>query len=678
MTNTFTQTDKRLARRELDMRIEEAATAIYADRSESITKVLEAKLDETITATFKLSMSFPKEKRFAGDLAHEKAIAKVVELYPIKSDRAPAYKYINLSRRAVLLRSLITSKVKLRKVAMQTLIGLIRAELSVKKGNKVTIGQLINACPLKASAVVMKNGSITPLSDSDNEDLFIQDELRLQFISELCELDLVDMTVSDHTHMVDIPSQLAKVVSKQDWLIMSGLSELVNSKTIYLEPVSLDSRNLITRSSWYYKTPELSNDQAEFVSYQHNLKYQFKADALDNIEAAYKEHLADDQGNLPDGWKTWVPAKIEFFKEQIKASHANGGHYIEGKFDSALRWYMQAEIGHFQTSKALRSLVKVADIANPVKKDFKNNVIQMYALLMKVRDMGKYVGLLPEADREEDLRLQLAATLNTKLETEVFCKDNIKPLFMVWAYNAGKKRILEGVTKVEAQLFGLAKINVKVPGLLALTGAKDTEDNRDIIWAAFEESVKELVPAVVILKQVFKRIIKHNPLTETEWTLPDGAVAQYASASTEEATLFFVDSKGKQHQHLHHKKMIMENVKSSGLLPRVIHSFDAWVARQLVIRAARMGIAIVPNHDSFMFDEQYEDVIDELVADIFKELLESEAFGSVIQELNQSNKSLAIKQPNGTSVTNDTLWNAYGKLTVEDLESADPMDLEDI
>lgn len=111
---------------------------------------------------------------------------------------------------------------------------------------------------------------------------------------------------------------------------------------------------------------------------------------------------------------------------------------------------------------------------------------------------------------------------------------------------------------------------------------------------------------------------------------------------------------------------------------RVIHSFDSWVARQLVIRAARMGIAIVPNHDSFMFDEQYEDVIDELVADIFKELLESEAFGSVVQELNKSNKSLAIKQPNGTSVTNDTLWNAYGKLTVEDLESADPMDLEDI
>ena len=53
--------------------------------------------------------------------------------------------------------------------------------------------------------------------------------------------------------------------------------------------------------------------------------------------------------------------------------------------------YTQAEIGGLQTSSALRALVKVSGIDNKVKYDVRNNVVQMYALLMKTENLAKYV-----------------------------------------------------------------------------------------------------------------------------------------------------------------------------------------------------------------------------------------------------------------------------------------------
>ena len=297
---------------------------------------------------------------------------------------------------------------------------------------------------------------------------------------------------------------------------------------------------------------------------------------------------------------------------------------------------------------------------------------------MKVRDLGKYVGLVPEADREEDVRSQLAKALNAKLETDIFNKDIIKPLFMVWAYNAGKDRILDGDTIIEEQFLGSATEVVRTPGLIALTGAANTPANRDLLWSAFEESVVEYVPAVVVLKTLFKKLIKLNPLTQTQWTLPDGSIAQYASPARITDTLFWVTEAGKQHQHSHSRKVIVTNEKSAGLLPRVIHSFDAYVARQIVIRAARLGIVVIPNHDSFMYDIKHDTTIDNIIHTIFTELLESDAFSNVISELNQAGKSLAIKSSNGTVITDSTMYAAYGRLTVEDLQQSNPTDLEEI
>ena len=674
----FTNLNRTQAQSELSTLISDAASVLYTDsKADNIKDILVAEVARSRMECFTAMTKIPSAARFNAELDHEELMEYIKANFP-EGERTPAYTYASLTRRVVLLESILRSKVKLRRVAMETLRKGISAELNMKKGKAVTLSQIVDGCPLKLDKVVFKDKSELSLEDS-NLAKFQVAEIKLQFVSELVEEDLLDLSVSKHTHMVEIPKLFSSKVDRDTWDHMYNLAQLIAKKTILLDTPNLDHKDLITRSSWFYRTPShLSPDQVQFVALQQGIKYQFVDNAVELIGDMYMLHLQDENGVMPQGWAEWVPAKIEFLKEQIRASHANGGHYVAGKFDSALRWYMQSEIGHFQTSKHLRSLVKVADIANPIKKDFRNNVVQMYSLLTKTRDLGTYVGLVEESARKEDLRLLIANKLNSVLETDVFNKNNIKPLFMVWAYNAGKKRILEGVAKVEAQLFGTDKVNIKVEGLLELSGAKDTEDNRNILWNAFEETVNELVPMIVILKQVFKQLIKANPLNEVEWTLPDGAIAQYASAESVEKTLYWVDRKGHQRQHTHHIKCIVENVKSAGLLPRVIHSFDAYVARQLVVRAARLGITIVPNHDSFMFDEQHEQTIDYIVEDIFKELLHSNALGDVITELNVSNKSLAVRDNNNKIIDNDMLFKSFGRLTETDLNASEPMDLEEI
>ena len=687
----FTETNTQVLRVQLGDMIDQVARDMYEDKVQGIHQVLATKLQATIGELFRLKMSLPEDKRFNAARPHDEVIKYIVSNFD-KEDRAPAYKYANLTRLKVLLNSILTSKVKLRKVAIDTLTALIHSELSAPKGRAVTLSQAINNCPLKVVTTHKVGVEDTETKmikvlvkgrDNKLEELEVPsaqwelDEIKLQFVTELCELDLVNMKIMDHTHMLDVPADISKVVPVKQWQAMWEVMQEIDKKTILLEAPVVDNRDLVTKSSWYYRTPNLSADMIECINALQSTKYEFVPNALDLIEDAYMEHIRDEEGNLPDRWKTWVPQRIEFFKAQIAASQANGGHYLVWKTDSANRMYTQAEVGGLQTSAPLRALVKISGITNKVKYDFRNNVVQMYSLLMKTKNLAKYVYLVDESERAEDLRVLIGETLNTKLECDVFNKDNIKPLFMVWAYNAGKARILDGVTITEESLFGLSSNTVKVKGLMALTGAANTEANRDLIWAAFHETVVELAPEIVLLKAIFKKLIKLNPLTETQWTLPDGTVAQYASAATAHQTLYFVDANGKQHQHTQYRKLIVENAKSAGLLPRVIHSFDAYVARQLVIRAARLDITIVPNHDSFTFEEEYKDIVFELVNQLFVELLESNYMGEVLNELNTSRKSLATYTKDGQAITDDLIWSNYGKLTTADLANSEPLDYED-
>lgn len=661
----FTQANYRTSQAEFKRDTELATDAMYSEMYDKVHTTIQENLATCTRRAIKLRAegNLPKELG-DGMIGHDDLVKLIKELELEGDDKTNAYLYANLVRRHILLNNLVKSKVKLKKIARDTLLSLVRAEL--RNGNKVTLGELVHITPFKADKVLGRGDNIL----LDSPDTFDIDELRLQLINELVEMDLIDLRFADKTHMVDIPKTFSRKVEQAEWKRLHKVALFLQKKTIWTEVPDIDESNMITQSSWFYRTPTLSPDQLEYIQVMQSIKYQFVEDAEDRITDAYKVHLKED--TLPE----WAIDRVEFFKEQIRASHANGGHYCSIKLDSATRTYVMAELGSKQTSPALRALVKIADVKNPVKYDMKNNVIQMYSIGLKSKNLGTYVQLVEDTLRKDDVRRLIADEVNIAIEDTCFNKDNMKPLFMVWAYNAGKNRILDGVTNVEEGIFGISTSVVKVPGMLEISGAANTEANRDILWKAFMAAIVKYVPEILIIKKVFEKIIKHNPLNIAQWTLPDGAIAQYASATTTEKTLYWVCNGGKQRQHTHHRKQIETDARAAGLLPRTIHSIDAYFARQLVLRAAKLGITVVPNHDSFTFDEEYYEIILTLVKTLFTELLESDILGGIVKQLNVTNGSLAVRDSNNKFITDELIWEKFGKLTVDDIAVSMPMELE--
>lgn len=655
----FTYTNFKEMKKDLKTSAELTANVMF-DTS-CLNEVFKKRLTDARIYAMKCLVAIPAEHRDINVEVSTTVLAKQIKGLP-EDTRKAIWAYRNASIRVILLNSIVTNpKIRPSKLAHKTLAGVVK-EILVNGRNEVTISQVIHNVPLNT---VLVGKDSTPLPS----DAWTVDEIRLQFINELCELDILDMRLTEKIHMISIPDTLTEHVAPAEWKRLAAIAAVVNKKTILTEPAPAETKGMITTSSWFYDTPYLSDLQVDFIDAMHNVKYQFVDDAEDLIEEAYREHLKVSK------LEKWALNRVEFFKEQIRASHANGGHYIMGKFDSALRWYYMAEIGHFQTSSSLRKLVKVSTIQNPVKYDMKNNVVQMYAVSLGVKDLGKYVGLTDPREANDDLRSTIAKRMNEKCEMDVFNKDNIKPLFMVWAYNAGKKRILEGSATTEIDFFGNEVTKIRVPGLLELTGVADTEKNRDTLFNIWENILIELVPSIVALKKVFSRITRGNPLTTTQWTLPDGAIAQYASAETLSNVCYWVDSTGHRHQHTHHRKEIVENAKAAGLLPRAIHSLDAYMARKIVVTASTMGITVIPNHDSFMFDKQYVEKIYSIVKQLFIEVLEGDYLGSIVKELNKNNTSLVLKDTDGNTITAD----AFGeRLTSADILAGNPMDTEEI
>ena len=657
---SYDQSTKGALRNEYRVSVTEAVSRLLDGTN--IKDELDARLKETRLNSLRLRGTIDLSTLPETDVS-EKEYATALKEYSTEL-RSSLWQYRRLSLRIALLGTILNDEVNKKKFNFRltkVLEGLLDSDLKNAK-NSVTLGEAVH----KISSIVGVHQITTKSGQKIDSNAWINDEIALMFISELAELGYLDLLKAGKTHIVQFSDDSSKKLGTQEELLeLSKIAKFLNLQTILLNKPEVELQRT-SQSSWWYKTPSMSSDQLEFVEAMHSIRYEFVDNAEELIEDAYRQHLQVDK------LEPWALARVEELKSQIQASKEQGYHYIATQDDSVGRTYYKAEIGHFQTSSSLRSLVKPYGMTNPVKWDFRNNVVQMYALMLKRKDLGQYVGLVAREAELEDLRSTLAYEMNKRLGVDTFNKTNTKPLFMIWAYNAGKTRLMEGTFKEEVDYVTGDKTQIEsTPGLVAIAGIDDTER----VWSTWDALLTELVPSIVHLKTVFKKLLKDNPVLETSWTLPDGAIAQYASVETEAEELEWVDSFGRRHQHTHHRKELSRGAKNTGLLPRLIHSYDAWVMRQLVIRAKRLGITVIPNHDSFIFDEEHEETIFSLVDDIFTELLESNELSRQIKHFNVKGANLTITNEEGEAL-DATMFG--DKLTAEDVICGMPMSPEDM
>ena len=638
-----------------------------------VTDAIQSRLSKTLVQSVTLSQTIKKELNLKvlpkTAISHTDYVSVVQELTSDKTVRGKLYQYRTLAMRVALLRTLLDKEASKKKMSFKVTTILEAVVESIISGavNEVAIGQVVHksAKAFKVNYIITKEGDkITEVSS------WMIDELVLQLVNELAEMDMLNMRVSQKTHMVSIPDGLAARVSKDEWYALARDAFIARRKTILTVEPEVGYKNMVSRSSWYYRTPQLSESVVEFLNIMNGVKYNFTSIAASEIRERFLNHL---KINKADKLPLHVEEAILRLKDQIKASNNNGHHYVAGIFDSANRYYLLSEVGHFQTSSSLRSIVEVKGIENPVKWDMRNNVTQMYAVSLRNKALGSSCGLVADKDSTEDIRKLIAKELNKVLNINDFSKDNIKPLFMVWSYNAGQARILEGGVRKERDfLTGREIANVVIPGLKTLSNYKISDEN---LWNSWENVVHKHASPIVALKMLFRKLIKHNPLTEVSWVLPDNTIAQYSSVETVSQELNWVSSNGTMRVHTHHRKEIVEDAKAAGLLPRVIHSIDAYLMRQLVIRMHKKGIIIVPNHDSFLFSKKHETTVIKAVKQLLIEIMEKDVLSDIVGQLNKSGKALTVKDANGETITADMFGE---QLTREDIMAGSPMAKEEL
>jgi DNA-directed RNA polymerase len=116
-----------------------------------------------------------------------------------------------------------------------------------------------------------------------------------------------------------------------------------------------------------------------------------------------------------------------------------------------------------------------------------------------------------------------------------------------------------------------------------------------------------------------------------EWTLPNGHVAHVKVTSVVDARLE-VD----ELDHTRFTYRYQKNQPSSqylSLCPNIIHSIDAYIASEMVIRAKKLGFTLAHIFDAYAFHPNHGQQVIDLYKEILAEIAESNIFEDIISEI---------------------------------------------
>jgi len=133
------------------------------------------------------------------------------------------------------------------------------------------------------------------------------------------------------------------------------------------------------------------------------------------------------------------------------------------------------------------------------------------------------------------------------------------------------------------------------------------------------DSLKLLAPAMFQLMDLMVQCFKANGSQSINWTMPDGFTVYHRVLSRKKFNLFD-DQIGKVHYDVELEEPNPKNFRS--LVPNYVHSWDAYVLRQIVLRLHAQDIKVWVIHDAFRVHPNHAykllDVVKEIYAEIFQ------------------------------------------------------------
>jgi len=280
-----------------------------------------------------------------------------------------------------------------------------------------------------------------------------------------------------------------------------------------------------------------------------------------------------------------------------------------------LKWYAQNSLTNFadviwkEPHTAVSILTAFEQIKNtgrtniPIELDSTNSQLQMVAVLTGDMQTALTCNVVPDGDKIADA-YGILAEIMTKISGKLYTRHDVKYAMMVAGYGGGKDVVIA-----------------------EFVSAMDNDYDVGETYETFLAAMEYVSPASGLLKDTFDNLWKDD-WTEVTWTLPDGFVACYKPVQTMTLTLrpFGID--------IECLATVNQAIDfSTALYVNVIHSVDAYVARQKVIRAKGKSWSI---HDGFPMRANFVSTGVQNYKDILGEIADSRLLEDILTEISGS------------------------------------------
>jgi hypothetical protein len=247
-----------------------------------------------------------------------------------------------------------------------------------------------------------------------------------------------------------------------------------------------------------------------------------------------------------------------------------------------------------------------------IELDATNSQLQIASVLMKDRDTARTCNVINNdndtiADAYKETSKTMKQILKHKYNLDVNLKrEHVKKTLMISGYGASDDRLKIQLKKDLGELYN------------------------DHIFEAFQLAQKIVTPAMTKFKELSLSIWKNycSDKKLITWTLPDGFEVQFRPTEVKRYTLpiYGIDIDV-------HIRVNEPEERSVALGVNIIHSVDAYIAREMIRRCNRAGFNIYTIHDGFFAHPNHAFKLRNIYREILAEINESRLLEDILSEI---------------------------------------------
>ena len=237
-----------------------------------------------------------------------------------------------------------------------------------------------------------------------------------------------------------------------------------------------------------------------------------------------------------------------------------------------------------------------------------NSQIQLISCLVGDTNIASLTNILTDNTYIQDFYGRVSDELG-KITGLKFDRNQLKKTSMIDGYGAGNKLLIQQLKEDTGDMY--------FDGLLE----------------AYYQALENITPTMHLLKHTISSIWDSTK-TRYQWTLPNGNVTDYNTIETGRIT---VNPYGMMNIDML-ASAIMPSSRSTGLLVNIIHSIDAYVASEMVVRCSKAGVDmtgfdIVTIHDAFRCHPNHAVAMRDIYVALMAEITDGRILEDIIQEI---------------------------------------------